>query len=247
LLVFSFENVEDPILVDFMHYLKFDYARIYLSPKLFLFILKYIFVGYNVHHILSCSDQLILPGDARTLFNLKGIMRSFFDSMGLHVNFNKSFLVPINMSNNRAQHLANTFGCQLGSMLFTYLGLPLGTTKPSVQDFSPLLNRIERRMSGFSRPLSYDGRLILVNVVLSALPTFYMCSLKIPTQVVKQIDVYRKHCLWSKGDINRKGSCLVAWETAYKPKNQGGLGIIDIEKQNDALLMKHLNSFLQPS
>ena len=128
-------------------------------------------------------------------------------------------------------------------MPFTYLGLPLGTTKPSVQDFSPLLNRIERKMSGFSRLLSYDGRLILVNAILSALPTFYMCSLKIPPQVVRQIDLYRKHCLWSKGDINRKGSRLVAWETTCKPKNHGGLDIIDIEKQNDALLMKHLNSF----
>jgi hypothetical protein len=194
--------------------------------------------------ILQYADDtlLILPGDARTLFNLKGILRPFSDSTGLHVNFNKSFLVPINMSNNRAQHLASTFGCHLGSMPFTYLGLLVGTTKPSVQDFSPL-SRIERRMSGFSRLLSYDGRLILVNVVLSALPTFYMCSLKIPSQVVKQIDVYRKHCLWSKGDVNRKGSCLVAWETACKPKNQGGLGIINIEKQNDALLMKHMNSF----
>jgi len=132
--------------------------------------------------IIQYADDtlLILPGDARTLFNLKGILRPFSDSTGLHVNFSKSFLVPINMSSSRAQHLANTFGCHLGSMPFTYLGLPLGTTKPSVQDFSPLLNRIERRMSGFSRLLSYDGRLILVNAVLSALPTFYMCSLKIP-------------------------------------------------------------------
>ena len=62
--------------------------------------------------ILQYADDtlLILPGDARTLFNLKGILRSFSDSTGLHVNFNKSFLVPINMSNSRAQHLANTFG-----------------------------------------------------------------------------------------------------------------------------------------
>jgi len=51
-------------------------------------------------------------------------------------------------------------------MPFTYLGLPLGTTKPSVQDFCPLLNRIERRLSGFNRLLSYDGRLILVNAAL---------------------------------------------------------------------------------
>lgn len=152
------------------------------------------------------------------LFNLKGLLRSFSDSIGLHVNFSKPFLVPINITNDSAVHLANTFGCQLGTMPFTYLGLPLGTTKPSIQEFTPLLNRIERRLSGFSRLLSYDGRLILVNSVMTALPTFYMCSLKLPPQVIKQIDIYRKHCLWSKGDINRMGTCLVAWEVACKPK-----------------------------
>jgi hypothetical protein len=67
-------------------------------------------------------------------------------------------------------------------MPFTYLGLSLGTTKPTVQEFSPLLTRIERRLSRISTFLSYDGRLIMVNSVLSALPTFY-----------------KKHCLWSKG------------------------------------------------
>jgi hypothetical protein len=35
----------------------------------------------------------------------------------------------------------------------------------------------------------------------------------------------------------------VAWETACKPKKEGGLGIIDLEKQNDALLMKYLDKF----
>lgn len=83
----------------------------------------------------------------------------------------------------------------------------------------------------------------MVNSVLSTLPTFYMCSLNIPPQVIKQIDVYRKHCLWSKGDINRKGTCLVAWENACKPKDQGGLGIIDIKSQNNALLLKFLDQF----
>jgi hypothetical protein len=67
-------------------------------------------------------------------------------------------------------------------MPFTYLGLLLGTTKSTVQEFSPLLTRIERRLSRISTFLSYDGRLIMVNSVLSVLPTFYMCSLKIPPQ-----------------------------------------------------------------
>jgi hypothetical protein len=95
-------------------------------------------------------------------------------------------------------------------MPFTYLGLRLGTTKPTPVEFTPLLTRIGRRLPGISKHLPYNGRLIMVNSVLSALSTFYMCSLKIPPQVIMQIDIFRKHCLWSKGDINRKGKCLAA-------------------------------------
>jgi hypothetical protein len=80
-------------------------------------------------------------------------------------------------------------------MPFTYLVLPLGTIRPNVPEFAPLVCRIERRLAGISKFLSYNGRLILVNSVLSTLPTFYMCSLKIPPQVIKQINKFRKHCL----------------------------------------------------
>jgi hypothetical protein len=108
------------------------------------------------------------------------MLRSFSYSTSLHVNFSKSFMVPINMSKTRTSHLANTFGYMVGTIPFTYLGLPLGTTKPSLQEFSPLLTRIEIRLSSINKFLSYHGRLILVNSVFSALPTFYMCSLKLP-------------------------------------------------------------------
>jgi hypothetical protein len=130
-------------------------------------------------------------------------------------------------------------------MPFTYLGLPLGTTKPTITEFAPLLTKIKRRLSGISKFLFYNGRLILVNSVFSALPTFYMCSIKLPPQVIKQIDIFRKHCLWSKGDIDRRGNCLAAWDIACKPKTQGGLGIIDIQRHNDALLMKFFGQVLQ--
>jgi len=89
-----------------------------------------------------------LLASGTTLFNLKGLLRSFSDSSGLHVNFSKSFLVPVNVSEEKSSHLAQTFGCDVGSMPFTYLGLPLGTTKPSILDFSPLVTKIERRLSG---------------------------------------------------------------------------------------------------
>lgn len=118
-----------------------------------------------------------------------------------------------------------------------------GTTRPSVQHFSPLINKIERRLSAISKMLPYHGRLILVNSVFSVLPTFYMCSLQIPPPILEQIDKYRKHYLWNGGDINRKGSILATWDTACKSKADGGLGIINLKTQNSALLLKYLDKF----
>jgi hypothetical protein len=126
------------------------------------------------------------------LLNLKNILGAYSVSTRLKVNYSKSSIIPINVESEKMEELVSVLGCQVGSMPFTYLGLPLGTTRPSVQDFLPLLNRIERRMMGISSLLSYAGRLIMVNSVLSALPTFYLGTLKIPVNVLHQIDKYCK-------------------------------------------------------
>jgi hypothetical protein len=41
----------------------------------------------------------------------------------------------------------------------------------------------------------------------------------------------------------QKKKSLVAGPKATKPKKKGGLGIIDLRCQNDALLLKHLDKF----
>ena len=59
--------------------------------------------------------------------------------------------------------------------------------------------------------------------------------------------MFIENIAFGEGDINRKGTCLVAWETTCKPKDQGGLGIIDIKSQNNALLLKFLDKFYNKS
>jgi hypothetical protein len=184
-----------------------------------------------------------MPTEESHLLNLKNILGAFSVFTGLKVNFSNSSIVPINVDHRKKDSLASVLDCQVGSMPFTYLALPLGTTRPSVDDFLPLLNRNERRMMGISSLLSYAGRLIMVNSVLSALPTYYLGTLKLPVTMIHQIDKYRKHRLWDRGVIHRKGGCLVAWKKACLPKNQGRLGIINLRIQNTALLLKHLHKF----
>jgi hypothetical protein len=50
----------------------------------------------------------------------------------------------------------------------------------------------------------------MVNLVLSSLLTFFMSTLKVPIEIIKQIDQYRRHCLWCGGDLNAKKPHLVA-------------------------------------
>jgi hypothetical protein len=83
----------------------------------------------------------------------------------------------------------------------------------------------------------------MVNAVFSSLATYYMCTLKLPKTVINQIDKLRRHCLWRGADINAKKPPQVAWKSVCRPKTQGGLGVINLEWQNKALLMKCLHKF----
>ena len=199
----------------------------------------------NKFPIIQYADDtiLIMKASQREIFCLKGLLQSFAESTGLKVNYAKSQMIPLNLSQDQINILANTFGCQIGTLPFTYLGLPLGTTKPRIDDYMPLMDRTERRLISVSSFLTQAGRLQLVNSVLSSLPTYAMCSLKIPIAVLEFIDRARKHCLWRGSEINAKNKSLVAWPKALKPKNKGGLGIVDLRTQNDALLLKHLDKF----
>ena len=129
-------------------------------------------------------------------------------------------------------------------MPFTYLGLPLGTTKPSVLDLMPLVDRIERKMTANFMMLTYSGRVTVINSLLSSIAMFTMCSLHIPKKILEHIDKIRRHCLWDqKTEQGIKSNALVAWDKICRPKSRGGMGILNLKVQNEALLLKFLDKF----
>jgi len=58
----------------------------------------------------------------------------------------------------------------------------------------------------------------------------------------KESNKLNKEECW-KGDINRRGTCLVEWKAMCRTKKEGGLNIVNLENQNSALLMKFLDKF----
>jgi hypothetical protein len=67
-------------------------------------------------------------------------------------------MIPINLSSEKAEVMAGVFGSRIQSMPFTYLGLPMGSTKSRVEHFAPLMNRAERQLTSISSMLTYAGK-----------------------------------------------------------------------------------------
>jgi hypothetical protein len=76
----------------------------------------------DTHIIMqACTSQITV---------MKDILNKYALSTGLQINFHKSSQIPMNISNNISQSIAGLLGCTIVSMPFTYLGFPVGTTKP---------------------------------------------------------------------------------------------------------------------
>jgi hypothetical protein len=70
-----------------------------------------------------------------------------------------------------------------------------------------------------------------------------MCTLKLPIGVINNLDRARRDYLWRASDVNDRRRPLVTLKKICRPKNKGGLGVINIISQNNALLLKHLDKF----
>jgi hypothetical protein len=152
-------------------------------------------------------------------------------------------LIPINIDSDQATALANAFECKVETLPFSYLGLPLGTTRPSVADLMPIVSRLDKRLSGISFLMSYTRRLTLLNSVINSLPMYAMCSLKIPITIFIHFEKSGRQFLWADREDKIQGKCLASWEMICRPKDQGGLGVLDLRIQNKALLIKNLHKF----
>lgn len=184
---------------------------------------------------------LLISAEMDQVVALKEILHKFGLSTGLKVNFQKSLIIPLNVDPVEVAALAAVLDCQVGSLPFPYLGLPLGTTKPCIKDLLPLVNSLDRRLTATSIFLSQGARLQLINSALSSMPLHFLLSLNLPIGLTEQLDRILRQCLWRDKDEPKPS--LAAWEMVCKPKAKGGLGIVNFQKKNDALLMKHLDKF----
>jgi hypothetical protein len=176
--------------------------------------------GMDYPVIQYADDTLIiLPACSQQLSIMKAILDKYAQSTRLYINYGKFLLVPINLQENSTGAFAQQLGCSIGKMPFTYLGLPLGTTKPTVMDLMPLVDMNERKMSASYMMMAYSGRVTVINSLLTSIAMFAMSSLHIPPKILEHIEKLRRHCLWKKKRKERNVHLLLLG-TKYAYQNK---------------------------
>jgi len=72
---------------------------------------------------------------------------------------------------------------------------------------------------------------------------FMMSFFEIPKGVLKNLDKFRSRFFW-QGSSDKHKYRLVKWDILCRPKDQGGLGIVNLQLQNKCLLAKWLVNLL---
>ncbi|PWA61396.1 reverse transcriptase domain, Zinc finger, CCHC-type [Artemisia annua] len=84
------------------------------------------------------------------LKNLSRILTCLHLGSGLKINFNKSKIYGIGVTNLELTSLASSIGCQPSHLPFTYLGLPIGANMSRFSNWSPLVERFLKRLKTFT-------------------------------------------------------------------------------------------------
>jgi len=159
---------------------------------------NHLFTGYSVgmvnpvvvSHLQFVDDTLLLGHKSwANVRALRGTLVIFKSMSGLKVNFNKSLLVGINISDSWLNEAASVLGCKVGKVPFIYLGLPIGGNPQRLSFWDPIMHRIKSRLSGWnSWFLSFGGRLILLKSVLTSLSVYAFSFFKAPSGIISYIE-----------------------------------------------------------
>jgi hypothetical protein len=190
-----------------------------------------------VSHLQYPDDTLFVGEDCvENLWSMKAILRWFELISGVKVNFFKSKLFGIYLEDGFLDLAASTFlKCRIGKLPFIYLGLLVGENPRLESTSKPVIDVVKNRLSSWiNRYVSLGGRVVLINSVLSEIPTFYLSFLKMPTRVWIILLAIQMNFLWG-GTLGKSKISWVKWENVCRSKKQGGLGVKDLRIMNISL------------
>lgn len=185
-------------------------------------------------------DDLMLFGEAslREVRGFKRVLEGFMSASGMAINNDKSCTFIFNTPEAVKAHLTRVLGFRQGELPTRYLGIQLDINSMRIKNWQTLVDRIRKQLQNWSfRILNFSSRVVLLKSVLLSIPIYPLSILPAPKGVFCKLREIFGKFLWEGANQQRKWT-LVSWQQVIKRKEEGGLGIRDLEFVNKVLWAK---------
>lgn len=157
---------------------------------------------------------------------------------GLKINYHKSEVYGFGVSQIEKEEMANMLNCVLGDLPMKYLGIPVSDHNLTMGAFGFLPQKMLTRLDPWNdKFLTSGGKQILTNSCLSSIPLYCMGFYWLADGIHKKMDSIRAKFLWQETEEKFKYH-MAKWDMVCRPKDQGGLDIINTRIMNECLLVK---------
>ena len=167
------------------------------------------------------------------------MLQEFCNKSGQKISEAKSrvFFSP-NVDLDQRNDLSSILGFSATTNLGKYLGFHIKHSRRQRHDFGAILDRVKKKLAGWkANMLSMAGRMVLIQVSTSTIPSYVMQSNFLLNKILSDIDRVNRNFLWGSFE-HKKKMHWVNWDTITKPKKLGGLGLQSARGRNTALLTK---------
>jgi len=167
-------------------------------------ILEWVIVGKKEVEVklLQFADDTILfcQPKYKYLVAIKTVLHSFKIVSRLKVNFHKSQVGAVGVSDMDLNIFSNCLNCSKNDLLFMYLEIRIRENPRKIEFWIPIIHKIQSRLCIWKgKLLSMARRLCLIKYVISASLLFYFPFFKAPKQVCKAIRSIQLNFLWGWG------------------------------------------------
>ncbi|KAM0846067.1 hypothetical protein ACQ4PT_055920 [Festuca glaucescens] len=137
------------------------------------------------------ADDVVLffKPERQEMWAIKYILQIFGEASGLKVNFRKTTATLIRGSREQEEEIAAILGCELAQFPIKYLGLQLALRPLTKAEWQPLLDQVIKCVPAWQRGLiKKEGRLVLINSVVSARAVHQMVVAEAPVWLLEEIN-----------------------------------------------------------
>ena len=195
-------------------------------------------------HSLLFADDLLVCGKAtvQEATRMKQILHDFCIRSGQTPNWSKSGIIF-------SKHV-HPKECQLINQIlpvptidnnFIHLGHPLilpGKDRTIAYNF--VLDKFKSKLTTYKADkLSHAAKLELIKSVFSSIPVYYMSNILFTKKFIAKLTAVIRNFWWTgiREETNSRSLCLRAGKDICTPKNEGGLGIRNLQAMNQSLIL----------